>query len=117
MYVGFMHIDLHQAPHLAMQVWEWKSSIFHFQLNFEGFAILTATFACAGPVGAKQFVSHICVAQGRVFLLESKALQNPPVSVSRAEGMIKENTPPKPSTFVKTGGRVGQLHSSFFCKY
>lgn len=77
-YVGFMRIYLHQAPHLAMQVWEWKSSIFHFQLNFEGFVILAATFACAGPVGVKQFVSHICVAQGRVFLLESKALQNPP---------------------------------------
>lgn len=76
--VGFMYIYLHQAPRLAMQVWEWKSSIFHYQLNFEDFVILAATFACANPVGVKQFVSGIRMAPGRVFLLDSKALQNPP---------------------------------------
>lgn len=76
--VGFMHAYLHQAPRLAVQARKWKSSIFHFQLNFEGFVNLAATFPCADPVGVKQFVSRIRMAPGRVFLLYSEALQNPP---------------------------------------
>ena len=78
MHVGFMRIYLHQAPRLAMQVWQWKSSVFRFQLNFEVFVILAATFACADPMGVKRFVSHICMAPRRAFFLDSEALQNPP---------------------------------------
>lgn len=73
-YIWFMRLYLHQPPYLAMQVWEWKSSICHFQLNFKGFAILTSTFACADR--SKAVCVRIWMAPERgFFLLESKALQ------------------------------------------
>lgn len=47
-FFGLLDVSL-QAPHLAVQVWQWKSSIFHFQLNFEGFSILAATLLVPIP--------------------------------------------------------------------
>lgn len=53
---------------------------FHFHLNFEGFTILAAAFACVDPMGAKQFVSCIRMAPGRALCWTLKHCRIPPES-------------------------------------